>query len=99
VERVFDEARLAGDRRGVRRLTLNPSSACAHGCDRRGDVTATDAVHGTVAASVVCCSSGVLCAARRNAIDVLLGLARDASDGLARKQPVCAASVDRDRRV
>jgi hypothetical protein len=46
------DARLAGDRRGVRRLTPNPSSACARGCDRRGDVIVTDAVHGTVVASV-----------------------------------------------
>jgi hypothetical protein len=93
------DARLAGDRRGVWRLTPNPSSACVRGCDRHGDVTTTDAVHGTVAASVVCCSSGVLCTARCNAIDALLGLAPDASDSLACKQPLCAASVGRDRRV
>jgi hypothetical protein len=87
------------DRRRVRRLTPNPSSACARGCDRRGDVTTTDVVHGNVAASIMCCSSDVLGAARRNATDALLGLAPDASDGLARKQPLYAASVGRDRRV
>jgi ABC-type uncharacterized transport system ATPase subunit len=62
-------------------------------------VTTTDAMHGTVAASVVCCISGVLGVGQRNAIDTLLGLAPDASDGLARKQPLCAASVGHDRRV
>jgi hypothetical protein len=42
----------------------------------------TDVMHGTVAASVVGCSSGVLGAARRNATDALLDLAPDASDAV-----------------
>jgi hypothetical protein len=60
----------------------NPSSAYARGCDRRRDMTMTDVMHGTIAASVVCCSSGVLGAARRNATDALLDLAPDASDAV-----------------
>jgi hypothetical protein len=79
------DAWLAGDRRGVWRLTPNPSSACAYGCDRCRDMTTTDAMHGTVAASVVCCISGILGVAQRNAIDTLLGLAPDASVGRDRR--------------
>jgi hypothetical protein len=56
-------------------------------------VIATDAVHGTVAMSVVRCYSGDLGAARRNTTDTSIGVSLDTSDGPARERHFWTTSV------